>query len=229
MLEGDEIDKAFLDPKNRGGLLASEVQARLGNTIDTDADKLPEELGELQKEASIQAVRGGGEGDVSKTHVLWLHKTRAPSHIVSPLVADGRMFLIKQGGITVSFDIAKGQPVWERRRVGADGSYLAASVFGDGKIYVVSEPGVVSVIESGPEQKFWRTMTWEKPSRRLRPSSTARSSSVLAPNCIALQIWRTNPATGEEDGRQEGCGKLRCFSLSNPGRRCPALQPSPSF
>ncbi|MDA1229408.1 MAG: PQQ-binding-like beta-propeller repeat protein [Planctomycetota bacterium] len=154
VLEGDEIDKAFLDPKNRGGLLASEVQARLGNTIDTDADKLPEELGELQKEASIQAVRGGGEGDVSKTHVLWLHKTKAPSHIVSPLVADGRMFLIKQGGITASFDIAKGQPVWERRRVGADGSYLAAPVFGDGKIYVVSESGVVSVIESGPEQKI---------------------------------------------------------------------------
>jgi hypothetical protein len=31
---------------------------------------------------------------------------------------------------------------------------LAAPVFGDGKIYVVSEPGVVSVIESGPEQKI---------------------------------------------------------------------------
>ncbi len=44
--------------------------------------------------------------------------------------------------------------MWERRRVGADGSYLAAPVFGDGKIYVVSEPGVVSVIESGPEQKI---------------------------------------------------------------------------
>ncbi len=26
-------------------------------------------------------------------------------------------------------------------------------VYGDGKIYVISEPGVVSVIESGPEQK----------------------------------------------------------------------------
>jgi hypothetical protein len=63
VLEGEEIDKAFLDPKNRGGLLASEVQARLGNTIDTDADKLSEELSELQKDASIQAVRGGGEGD----------------------------------------------------------------------------------------------------------------------------------------------------------------------
>lgn len=153
VLEGDEIDKAFLDPKNRGGLLASEVQARLGKVIDTDADKLPEELGELQKDASIQAVRGGGKGDVSKSHVLWMHKTKSPSHIVSPLVADGRMFIIKQGGITSAFDIKDGQSIWERRRVGAAGSYLSAPVFGDGKIYVASEPGVVSVIESGPEQK----------------------------------------------------------------------------
>ena len=30
---------------------------------------------------------------------------------------------------------------------------LSAPVFGDGKIYVTSEPGVVSVLESGPEQK----------------------------------------------------------------------------
>ena len=37
--------------------------------------------------------------------------------------------------------------------MGADGSYLSAPVYGDGKIYVASEPGVVSVIESGPEPK----------------------------------------------------------------------------
>ncbi|MDA1017093.1 MAG: serine/threonine protein kinase, partial [Planctomycetota bacterium] len=91
--------------------------------------------------------------DVSKTHVLWMKKTKSASHIVSPLVADGRMFLIKQGGITASFLAANGEPVWDRRRVGADGSYLSAPVFGDGKIYVTSEPGVVSVLESGPEQK----------------------------------------------------------------------------
>ncbi len=153
VLEGEEIDKAFLDPKNPGGLLASEVQSRLGNAIDTDAGKLSEELSELQKDASIQAVRCGGEGDVSKTHVLWLKKTKSASHIVSPLVADGRMFLIKQGGIFASFQAANGEQLWDRRRVGADGSYLSAPVYGDGKIYVASEPGVVSVIESGPEPK----------------------------------------------------------------------------
>src|SRR5207245_7891527 len=59
VLEGDEIDKAFLDPSNQGGLLNREVEARAGNEKDwkkwNDA---------LQVESSIQAVRGGGRNDV---------------------------------------------------------------------------------------------------------------------------------------------------------------------
>ena len=151
ILEGEEIDKAFLDPSNQGGLLAREVKARLGKV--TDYEKVSKELDELQKEASIQAVRGGGKGDVSKTHVLWLRKSKAPSHIVSPLVVDGRMFLVKKGGITSSFDIKTGKPIWYRKRLGTAGSYLAAPVYGDGKIYVTSEKGTITVLESGPKLK----------------------------------------------------------------------------
>ena len=149
VLEGDEIDLAFLDPSNRGGLSAREVRERLGSV--QDIAKITAELDELQKQSSIQAVRGGGEGDVSKTHVLWSHPSKAPSHIVSPLVAGDRMFLVKQGGIASSFDIERGEPVWERQRIGTVGNYLASPVHGDGKIYVTSEPGIVTVIDDGPE------------------------------------------------------------------------------
>jgi outer membrane protein assembly factor BamB len=151
VLEADEIDRAFLDPSNRGGALADAVQSRLGGT--KDVTKLTEELVELQKDASIQAVRGGGEGDVSQTHVLWQHKSKAPSHIVSPLVVDGRMFLLKQGGIASCFDIRAGEAIWERKRIGTAGGYLASPVHGDGKIYTTSDTGVVTVLESGPELK----------------------------------------------------------------------------
>ena len=37
--------------------------------------------------------------------------------------------------------------------MGADGAYLSAPVYGDGKIYVTSKSGVVSVTESRPEPK----------------------------------------------------------------------------
>src|SRR5262249_4611062 len=60
VLEGEEIDRAFLDPSNQGGILDSEVRRRGGNTADWQKWDA-----ELQKEASIQAVRGGGKGDVT--------------------------------------------------------------------------------------------------------------------------------------------------------------------
>ncbi|HKB41524.1 MAG TPA: PQQ-binding-like beta-propeller repeat protein, partial [Gemmataceae bacterium] len=93
VLEGDEIDRAFLDPSNQGGILDSEVRRRGGNTADWQKWDA-----ELQKEASIQAVRGGGKGDVTRTHVLWKLKNKAPDHLVSPLLVDGRLVLIKSGG-----------------------------------------------------------------------------------------------------------------------------------
>lgn len=144
VLEGDEIDKAFLDPKNQGGLLAKDSQARAGD--EKDWKKFD---AESQKEASIQAVRGGGSGDVSKTHLLWKKVNKAPDHVVSPLVANGRITLIKSGGFSSGFDLANGETLWNRQRIGNEGSYLASPVYGDGKIYVAGQNGVIVVIKDG--------------------------------------------------------------------------------
>jgi outer membrane protein assembly factor BamB len=148
VLEGEEIDRAFLDPTNKGGLLDREVRLRGGNTSDWrkwDA--------ELQSDASIQAVRGGGKGDVTKTHVLWRQKSKAIDHLVSPLLVDGGLLLIKSGGLAASFQAKTGKCLWQRRRLGNNGQYLASPVSGDGKIYVTGENGVIVVLAVGPELK----------------------------------------------------------------------------
>ena len=44
-------------------------------------------VGENAAEQTILAVRGGGEGDVTNSHLLWKHKTKYTDHIVSPLVS----------------------------------------------------------------------------------------------------------------------------------------------
>src|SRR5438552_1518941 len=145
VLEGDEIDKAFLDPSNQGGLLAREVQARGGK--HSDWKKWDDEL---QKEASIQAVRGGGRGDVSRTHLLWKLTNKAPDHLVSPLVVDGRLLLIKGSGLCSCFGTSKGERFWYLERIGNVSNHLASPVFGDGKIYVAAENGKVTVLADGP-------------------------------------------------------------------------------
>jgi outer membrane protein assembly factor BamB len=105
----------------------------------------------LQSEAYIQAVRGGGKGDVSRTHTLWKLKNKAPDGIASPLVVDGRLFLVKGGGLSSCFTTDKGKQLWYRQRLGNEASYLASPVYGDGKIYAAGDNGTVVVIAPGPE------------------------------------------------------------------------------
>lgn len=131
-LEGSELDAAFLHPANFAGA---------GHT----------QLGDNAAEQFIMAIRGGGQGDVTSTHLLWKHKTKHTDHIVSPLVADGRMLLVKEGGITTVFDTQKGESLRAVKRVGIGGSYFASPVVGDGKIYIAGENGHVVVLKNAAD------------------------------------------------------------------------------
>src|SRR5262249_57652088 len=118
--EGEGMERGWLDRSNQGGLLDREVKRRGGNTDDWrkwDAD--------LQAEASVQAVRGGGKGDVTKTHVLWNVKSKSVDHVVSPLLVDGRLLLIKKG-LAACLDAKKGKPLREEERRGDAGHRQAA-------------------------------------------------------------------------------------------------------
>ncbi len=148
VLEGEEIDRAFLDPSNKGGILDSEARRRGGTD---DWRKLD---AELQSDSLIQAVRGGGKRDVTKTHVLWRVKTKAPDHLVSPLIVDGRLFLFKSGGFVSGFDVAKGKLLFDKQRVGISSQIMAQPVYGDGKIYVTGQNGQVAVLAPGPKLKL---------------------------------------------------------------------------
>lgn len=127
-LEGRELDIAFLHPDNFAGANF-------------------ESLGTKAAEEFIVAVKGGGQGDVTKTHVLWKHSTKYTDHIVSPYVTAGRMFLIKCGGLTTVFETERGEPMRSVKRLGSGGDYFASPVAADGKIYIASENGRVNVLK----------------------------------------------------------------------------------
>jgi outer membrane protein assembly factor BamB len=127
-IEGDELDTAFQSAENMVG----------GG-------------------ATVQAVRGGGQGDVTATHVVWRnqYKVKAPaSNLTSPLVVGNQLFVVKKGGLSSSFDLATGKSHWELSRIRNIGDYYASPVAGDGKIFVVGENGFVIVLAQGPELKI---------------------------------------------------------------------------
>ncbi len=98
-------------------------------------------------EHGLLAVKPGGKGNVSKTHVAWKQKRFIPE-VTSPLHHRGLVYLVREGGLVTCLDAKTGRKYYQRR-LGASGAYFSSPVVGDGKIYAASYSGVVSVFESG--------------------------------------------------------------------------------
>jgi outer membrane protein assembly factor BamB len=121
-LEGDELDYAFQSPSNMAG----------GGSI-------------------IQAIKCGGRGDVTKTHVKWNLNTKASSNMASQVILGDQLFVVKKGGLCSSFDVETGEAHWQTKRLGNLGEYFASPIAADGKIYVTGENGFCVVLKQGHE------------------------------------------------------------------------------
>jgi outer membrane protein assembly factor BamB len=80
---------------------------------------------------------------------LWRYGKGFAGVIPSPLLYDGVLYVVKNGGILTAFNPATGE-VWKTGRVrGALGGYSSSPVAADGKLYLVSEEGKISVVRAG--------------------------------------------------------------------------------
>ncbi len=103
----------------------------------------------------VVAIRPGGRGDIAATHVAWRHDKGVVS-VPSPLAVGGYLFALKDGGVITCFDAKSGAVLWQQR-LPARGNYFASPVAGEGKIYVVSEEGEVSVVAAKPAYELIAT------------------------------------------------------------------------
>jgi hypothetical protein len=98
---------------------------------------------------AMVAVRAGGRGDVSKTHVLWRRKSGA-GH-TSPILHDGRLYWVS--GLACCLKADTGATVWQERVYEAKQQY-SSPVLADGRIYVFTRQGGAYVLAAG--DKFER-------------------------------------------------------------------------
>lgn len=92
------------------------------------------------------SIRPGGTGDITKSHVDWEHEKSIPRNS-SPLVYQGVVYLVADGGILTTLD-AKSGDVLKQGRLADRGKYYSSPVAGDGKVFVVSERGTINVIRA---------------------------------------------------------------------------------
>src|SRR5207245_2596781 len=69
-----------------------------------------------------------------------------------PVFYQGRVYLVKDGGMVSCFDAKSGTPFYTQERLGALGSYYASLVAADGRIYAASIDGKVTVFKASGEQ-----------------------------------------------------------------------------
>lgn len=95
----------------------------------------------------LAAIKPDGRGDVTKTHIAWSLNENAPD-ICSPVSNGEYVYLLTMDGYLSCFQTSDGKKMFE-----ADvGDYFNASpsLVGN-KLYLLSEEGVMYIIEAGPE------------------------------------------------------------------------------
>ena len=96
----------------------------------------------------LQVFRAGGSGDITESHRLW--QTPDGPDVPTP-VSDGKyLYVLRDNGVMFCRDARTGEVLWGPERV-RPGTYSASPVLADGKIYVTSEDGVVSVVAADSE------------------------------------------------------------------------------
>lgn len=95
----------------------------------------------------IVSVRTGGTKDVTDSRVVW-KETKGVPEVPSPLVLDGRIYLVRSGGLLVCRDLASGKLIYENR-IDSPGGYFASPLAAGGNIYLASDRGTVTVVKPG--------------------------------------------------------------------------------
>src|SRR5207249_7227409 len=99
------------------------------------------------------AVKAGGRGDVTKTHVVW--RENKGSNVGSPVYYEGHLYWASDGGGTVHCqDAATGKTVYSERLTPASGQIWGSPVLADGNLYCVSKDRGVYVVAADPKFKL---------------------------------------------------------------------------
>ena len=99
-------------------------------------------------ENAVLAIRPGGKGDITRTHVAW-KITRSLPYVSSPLYYDGHLYTVKSGGLFSCYDAMTGKVLYQDERLDAAGDYYSSAAVCGGRIFLASQKGTVLVLPAG--------------------------------------------------------------------------------
>jgi len=98
------------------------------------------------QQPSLLAVRLGGTGDVTATHIAW-QSSRGIPLTPSPVLAGDELYFVTDTGVASCVEARTGRVQWQQR---LQGNFSASPVVADGRVYFQSEEGETTVVATGP-------------------------------------------------------------------------------
>ncbi len=95
--------------------------------------------------AQLWAVRQGGKGNVTDTHVVWKMTEDVPLES-SPVLVGELLYMISDKGVLICKQAKTGETVWTEQ---LEGKYGASPLYADNRIYISSKEGKTTVIKPG--------------------------------------------------------------------------------
>lgn len=132
------------------------------NFVDRNKDGFwsPNELAVLDARKApgrnlMVAVNAGHEGELTEGNgIAWTYgNTKALPYVPTPLLVDGRLYLVKSGGIVTCLDADSGEAIYGPKRSGVSGEFYASPVAWGKRILLCAHRGTVLVLEEGEALK----------------------------------------------------------------------------
>jgi outer membrane protein assembly factor BamB len=98
----------------------------------------------------LMALRPGDANGDGPPPVAWKIQRGIPE-IPSPVCYQGKVFLVRDGGLVQCLAADSGTVLYQER-LGVGGGYAASPIAADGRLYLASQSGTIIVIDAGSDQ-----------------------------------------------------------------------------
>ena len=105
---------------------------------------------------SVTAIKLGGKGDVTSSHIAWTKKGDGPD-VPTPAAMNGRAYILSDKGVLNCVEVATGKVIWTGQTEKGRKGFSSSPVLADGKIYLTREDGTTFVLAQGEEFKVLGT------------------------------------------------------------------------
>lgn len=111
------------------------------------------------RDPNLLAIKLGGSGDLTGSDRIVWTTNRGTSYTPSPVLHDGKLYMLTDSGMISCLDASTGKPHYERVRLPKPYNFKASPVAVNGRLYLSSEEGDVIVLKLGESYEVLATNT----------------------------------------------------------------------